>query len=197
MLSAAILVGGRSRRFNGRDKHGLIVERRRILDRRIAELSGVADEVLVVGESATCPPHAGARAVPDRVPGCGPLGGLHTALAEAKGKAVLVVACDMPYLSSPFLSYLLGLTRGAEAVVPAPIAAIITLCAAYARGCAAVVGRHLAEQRLRLTDLFEDLRIRVVTADEIGAFGDDHRLLANVNTPGELASLAALKGYEP
>jgi molybdopterin-guanine dinucleotide biosynthesis protein A len=40
MPSAAIAAGGQARRFGGRDKSGLLVEGRSILDRQLGTLSG-------------------------------------------------------------------------------------------------------------------------------------------------------------
>ena len=54
MASAAILAGGRASRFGGRDKSALIVEGLPILDRQMAALAEVTDDVmLVVGEQTT------------------------------------------------------------------------------------------------------------------------------------------------
>ena len=69
MWSAAVLAGGKATRFGGRDKSALLVDGRPILDRQMEVLSSVAAEVLLVRE--------------DLVPGCGPLGGIHTALMRA------------------------------------------------------------------------------------------------------------------
>ena len=41
-----------------------------------------------------------------------------------------------------------------------------------------------------------DVRTRIVTPEELDRFGGEGRLLANVNTPDEYASLAALPGHE-
>jgi molybdopterin-guanine dinucleotide biosynthesis protein A len=196
MLSAAILVGGQSRRLGGRDKSALVVDGRLILDRQITELSAVADEILMVGGCATHARPARARAVADRIPGCGPLGGLHAALTEAASDVIVVVACDMPYVSAPLLAHMLRLAGNADAVVPQTDRGYHPLCAVYTRGCAAAVGRHVTERRLKLTELLAALRVRVVTAREIGAFGDADQLLANVNTPAEFASLETLRNHE-
>jgi hypothetical protein len=42
-----------------------------------------------------------------------------------------------------------------------------------------------------MADLFDDVRVCIVTAEEIDAFGDHRRLLANVNTPAEYRSIGA------
>ena len=191
MHSAAILMGGGARRFGGRDKSALVVDGRPILERQIAELAQITSDILVVGGRPPARPIRGARYVADRVPGCGPLGGLHTALTEALGDATIVVACDMPYLSAVLLRHLLALTGGADGVVPRTEDGYHPLCAAYTRACIESIARRLAGGRLKMTDLFDDVRVRIVTAEEIDAFGDCRRLLANVNTPAEYSSIGA------
>src|SRR3982751_3417256 len=49
MISAAILIGGRARRFGGRDKSSLLVDGRPILERQIATLAPLTDDLLIVG----------------------------------------------------------------------------------------------------------------------------------------------------
>ena len=193
MHSAAILTGGRASRFASRDKSALIVDGRPIFERQIAELAHITSDILMVGDRPPARSIHGARYVADRVPGCGPLGGLHTALTDALGDATMVVACDMPYVSAALVRYLLELTSRADAVVPRTEDGYHPLCAAYTRACIEPIARRLADGRLKMTDLFEDVRIRIVTADEIDAFCDRRRLLANVNTPAEYSSIEANK----
>ncbi len=206
MRTAAILVGGRAIRFGGQDKSALVVEGRTIFDRQLSELSQIADEILLVG--GTRPPglpapRAGVTLIADLMPGCGPLGGLHAALTAARGEPVIVVACDMPYLSAPFLAYLVdraGERRGPGeplAVVPQTERGYHPMCAAYTRAVIEPIERRLAAGRLTMMDLLADLRLRVATARDIARFGDPHRLLANVNTPAEHESLEALYHHEP
>jgi molybdenum cofactor guanylyltransferase len=184
MQSVAILAGGNARRFGGRDKSALVVDGRTILERQIAELSTVTPDVRVI------------RREDDLVPGCGPLGGLHAALHAAHGDALFLVACDMPFVTAALAAYLLMLAGDADAVVPRTDRGYHPLCAVYGRACLPAVERRLAERRLKMLDLLHDLRVREVTADELGRFGDCDRLLANVNTPAEYASLEALQGHK-
>jgi molybdopterin-guanine dinucleotide biosynthesis protein A len=207
MLSAAILAGGRATRFGGLDKSALAVDGRTIFDRQVAELSKIAGEILLVGR--TLPemsrPRPGVTPISDLMPGYGPLGGLHAALRAARSHVVVVVACDMPYVSAPFLAYLASLTGGPGergepdefiAVVPQTERGYHPLCAAYTRTAIEPIERRLAAGHLKMTDLLADIRLRVVTAHDIGRFGDPHQLLANVNTPAEYESLEALHNHE-
>jgi molybdopterin-guanine dinucleotide biosynthesis protein A len=199
-VSAAILAGGGATRFGGRDKSALLVDGRTIFDRQLQVLTAVTDDVMVVGAG-----HAASaqqlqrapdvRAIRDIVPGCGPLGGLHAALAAGRGDAVLVIACDMPFVTADFAGYLLSLSAGAAVVVPRTERGYHPLCAVYTRACLEPVTTRLASRRLRMRDLIDDLPARVLTVEEIERFGDRHRLLANVNTPAEFAGLEALQSH--
>jgi len=181
MPSAAILAGGRATRFGGRDKGALLVDGQTIRERQITMLSEVADEVLIVG-----PGH-----VEDRVPGCGPMGGVHAALSAAQHDTVFVIACDMPYVTAPFAAHLLDLARDADAVVPRTERGLHPLCAVYTRACREPLARRLAAGMLQMKGLLDEVRVRVIEAADIEVFGDRHRLLANVNTPADYASLEA------
>jgi len=192
--SAAILAGGRATRFGGRDKGALVVDGTTILQRQLTVLAQVTEDILIVGapDAGTMDdridPSAAAvapRRIVDIVPDCGPLGGIHAALTAARGDAVFVAACDMPFLSAAFVSYLLGLARGADAVVPRTGRGYHSLCAAYSRACLEPVSRRLASGRLKTSELMLDVRTRIVTPEELDRFGGEAALLANVNTPDE------------
>jgi molybdopterin-guanine dinucleotide biosynthesis protein A len=116
-------------------------------------------------------------------------------LTEARGNAVFVAACDMPYLNAAFISFLLGLTREADAVVPCTEGGYHPLCAAYTRACLEPIARRLADRQLKTIDLLMDVRTRIVTPEELDRFGGERKLLANVNTPAEYAGLAALHDH--
>src|SRR3954452_11578766 len=129
MASAAILVGGQARRFGGVDKSALVVGGRTILDRQVEALARVADDVLIVGTGlgrmdeadvrsafrrSEGPAEAGThserdvasgssrtcRVIHDRVADSGPLGGLDAALAAARDDVLILLACDMPFVTS-------------------------------------------------------------------------------------------------
>ena len=206
-FSAAILAGGQATRFGGRDKSALVVGGRTILERQLAEIAPLTDDLMVV-DGARSPAGAGGAkadgdpagrrrpAVRDIIPGSGPLGGLHAALTEARHDRVLLLACDMPFVTAALATYLVSLSGDADIVVPRTERGYHPLCAVYARACLPAVTTRLAERRLKMTELFDVAVTRMVTGDDIERFGDRHRLLANVNTPTEYEDLEALQGHE-
>jgi molybdopterin-guanine dinucleotide biosynthesis protein A len=194
VASAAILAGGQARRFGGRDKSEVRVGGRRILERQLDELRQLTDDILLVG-ARRHEEVAGIHRVTDRVPDSGPLGGLDAALAAARDDRLIIVACDMPFITAAFLQRLVALSDPVDAVVPRTERGYHPLCAVYRRSCHPAVLRHLAEHRLKMADLFEDLRVHVVDREHVAMFGGE-RVLANVNTPAELHDLEALLGHE-
>jgi molybdenum cofactor guanylyltransferase len=199
MWSAAILAGGLATRFGGRDKGALIVEGESIQSRQLAALAQVADALMIVGPDRSAVDNAigiPVRTLPDRIPGRGPLGGLHTALSEARGDALAVVACDMPFVSAPLLAHLLALTREADAVVPSTGRGYHPLCAAYTRACLDSIARRLSKGELKMIGWLDEVRVRVVPEAELRVFGDPDALLANVNTPDDFLGLEAHQGHE-
>lgn len=182
MMSAAILAGGRATRFGGRDKSALVVDGRTMIERQMEALSAAADEVLVVRE--------------DIVPGCGPLGGVHTALTRARHDIVFVLACDMPNITAAFVSYMRSIADCWDIVVPRTERGYHPLSALYRRTCLPAIARRLAERQLRMTDLFSDVHVREVSGEDLDRFGGRERLLANVNTPAELAGLETLQRHK-
>jgi molybdopterin-guanine dinucleotide biosynthesis protein A len=196
MMSAAILAGGSAVRFGGRDKGALVVGGRTIRERQLDELSRIAEEVLIVGGTPG-PGPAGRndtpriRAVSDRVQQSGPLAGLDAALAAASHEIVVLVACDMPFVTAELFAHLARLAEEADAVVPRTDRGYHPLCAAYRRSCRPAVSRLLAAGRLAMRGVLDAVRVREVAGSELQAFGDPERLLANVNTETEYERLIA------
>jgi molybdopterin-guanine dinucleotide biosynthesis protein A len=191
MCSAAILIGGKASRFDGRDKSALVVDGLTILSRQLSALSGVTSDVMLVGGAPRTGTPETTRQVADLVPGCGPLSGLHAALSATRHDVTLLLACDMPFVTAPLLHSLLSLAEGADVVVPRTERGYHPLCAVYSRACLEPAARRLARGDFRLASLFDEMRVRVVTADALEAFGDPDRLLANVNTSIEYRAIEA------
>lgn len=197
MLSAAILNGGRATRYGGRDKGALVIGERTIRAHQIAVLSQVSGDVSLVGGNplaeSDLPAHV--RWVPDEHPGLGPLAGIEAALREARHELVVIVACDMPGLTTDFLTQLIALATDADVdvVVPKTAQGYHPLCAVYrAAICLPLVTAQLAEGRLAvrtLFTLFPGLRVREVSGAELAATGDPRRLLANINTTADHETL--------
>src|SRR5262249_26013461 len=118
--SGFVLAGGRSLRM-GRDKALLLYPGTTLVEHIAGAVLAAAGSVSIVGDPARYG-FLGYPVHPDQLPGCGPLGGLYTALNVSTTDWNLVVACDMPGISSATLRSLFdrALQAGNCAVATGP-----------------------------------------------------------------------------
>jgi molybdenum cofactor guanylyltransferase len=190
--SAAILAGGRARRLGGQDKSALIVDGLRFIDRQREALRPLTDRIVLVGYRGAQP--APVPVEPDRWPDAGPLGGLATALLTATTDRVLVLACDLPCVTTRFLAFLADADPHATAVVPVCDGRWQPLCAIYARRAADTFVTALADGERTVAAVVSRLRPRLIGHDEWAPFDCNGLLLANVNTADDLARV---RSHEP
>ena len=199
---AAILVGGRASRLGGADKSRLVVGGRTILSRQLAVLHQIVPTVLLISggddrsafdSRASHPEEPGAvEVVPDAMPGHGPLGGIYTALLRSEAAITIIVACDMPFLSAPFLEHLVATVGEVEVAVPRSAEGFHPLCAAYSGTVLPTVREHLARGRLAVVDLLREVRVAEIGPETMAGFDPEHIMLSNVNTRQDYDRACAL-----
>jgi molybdopterin-guanine dinucleotide biosynthesis protein A len=182
-----VLAGGLGRRLGG-DKAIVELEGRPLVHYPIEALHEVCDEVAVVAKRDTLlPALAGAASLwvePDEPRH--PLAGVAHALRLAGGRAVLVVAVDLPLIDADTLRRLASADLGDDAVaaVPRVHGRLQPLCAFYAPGALAA-GLADFDPSARATEVVEALGIRVVEPADPTAF-------FNVNRPEDLLQASVL-----
>jgi molybdopterin-guanine dinucleotide biosynthesis protein A len=186
---AAVLAGGEGKRL-GMDKALLNIDGSPVLDRILRILRGIFPLVLLVVQSDDSPLASVAdpqvRVVADVVAGKGPLVGVYTALQNSPAPYVFVMACDMPYPSPVLIRYLLAAAPGREAVVPRRGEYIEPLFAVYNRDIGDRMRTRIAEGRLKIHELIQELDVLYVEEDEIAACDPRFRSFFNINTPEDL-----------
>jgi molybdopterin-guanine dinucleotide biosynthesis protein A len=193
--SGAVLAGGASARFGGAPKGLAEVGGRRILDRAVDSVRVVTDECFLIANDPEI------RAAAGDLPAHGDLRreraslvGLHSALWYCR-EAVLVVAWDMPFVSTELLSELRHRGEAAdESTLVTSARGLEPFCAYYPRRTLALVERQLDEGDLRLSSFLAALTSAVVLApDEVERFGAPERQFMNVNSATDLAAARALE----
>ncbi len=188
-MAGVMLAGGRASRMGGRDKAFAAVGGEPIAVRTVRLFNEIFAQVVIVTQRPERFAGLDAEIVGDRVPGCGPLGGLHAGLLAARHPHVFLAACDMPGLDATVIRFLLARTGSADAVVPCWENDIEPLHAVYAVRCLPVVEECLRGSRHAMRELLPLLRVDYVTEVELRALGRSALSLTNVNTPEELAAV--------
>lgn len=181
----ALLAGGASRRM-GRDKRGLLLGGEPLAQRPAAALRSVADLVVQVGGSPVN--GLGWPVLEDRRPGQGPAAALETALEAFPGAAVVACGVDLPFVDAELLAYALGKLPGHAAAVPRHGDRWHALAAAYSPAFLPELTAWLDSGRRDLQRLLDATDVIAIEGPELERFGDPALLLANVNTPADLAA---------
>ena len=92
----------------GRDKSALPVNGEPLWQRQLAVLRATNPAELFISGKCDGPyADCGVEILADEIPGCGPLGGIATALRRCACERLLVLAVDMPAMTAEFLRFLL------------------------------------------------------------------------------------------
>jgi len=140
--------------------------------------------IVIVANDAERFRKTGVAVVPDRIVGLGALGGLYTALVDAPTDQVLVIACDMPFLTTRFLSRLLALGPIGDGAIPRDaLGRRHLLCAWYSTRVASHLESRISDGERRVHDALDGVNLYDMGPDELAPFDPTGRLLTNVNTP--------------
>jgi molybdopterin-guanine dinucleotide biosynthesis protein A len=194
-LVAAILAGGRASRLGGALKPLLPVGGARIIDRELAVLHPLVDELLLITNDAVPYDDLGLRVIPDLRPGLGPLAGLESALAATDAEVLFLVGGDMPALDARAIALVLDALAAAP---DADVAAVLVggepepLHTAWRRRLLPRATARLDAGKLALKGLLDELTIAPVDESRIREFDPELLALANINTPEDLEAFNRL-----
>lgn len=182
-LTLAINAGGKGERLGGVAKGLLRVGGQPVLE-RLLSLRGLARDVLLVANDEVSYTSYGLPTVPDAVPGKGAPGGVVTALLAAKTPWVLVLACDMPFVTLQAAGALLDQAgEGVDVVVYERGGRLEPLLGVY-RASLGPAWRERLAAGPSLQALVASARLRRCTPA-------DERALDSLNTPEDLERAGA------
>ncbi len=180
-----VVAGGASSRF-GSDKALALLDGETLVERAYRALREVCDEVIVADAGRGT--LAGAESVRDG-PGQGPIAAILGAALRRPGRALLVLACDLPLVPVALLRRIVE--EPGDWVVPRHAGGLEPLCALYRRRALSALEANVRRGELALHRLDRSgIEVRALDADSMTDLGDPRRLFANVNTPADLRRLA-------
>ena len=170
----------------GRDKALLALEGMTLLQRALRTSAAISPDVWIVGQSSKYSEFG--PTIEDIHCGLGPLGGIHAALTKSERKLNLILAVDMPHVSSALLNFLIVEARAGEAAVTIPEVdmRLQPLCAVYRREFLPVIESAIASGIYKITPLFERVKTRVIRGEELEAAGFSSNMFKNWNRPTDL-----------
>jgi molybdenum cofactor guanylyltransferase len=184
-FSAGLLVGGKSSRM-GTDKAWLEIEennRRIPLWQRQFELLQELRpaELFFSGKPRGAYPKS-LDWVPDATPNIGPLGGLVSCLRQCRTKWLLILAVDLPQMTTQFAQELLDVRQPGKGVLPIIGSRFEPLIALYPRRALFVAERRMGSGRYRMQELAQEL-VSTGLSMAYSVRPEDVPLFLNWNTP--------------
>lgn len=197
-ITGFVLAGGASTRM-GRPKDQLVVGGETMLARQVRLLGRVARRIEVLGARKASPANGASAHVwrLDDVPACGPLGGIYTGLRHARTEFNLFLSCDLPFMESDFLGYLVrrAVNSGADATVPKSSEGRLNpLCAVYRRRALQAIQETLASGNYAVRSFFPQVHCLIIPWREFSLAGFSADVLVNMNTPAEYARVTRKLG---
>lgn len=186
-LTAIIFAGGLGTRLGGVKKALLDVGGEPIVERVLDAVRPLAEHVIVVDNDQSLAHLPGVEIVPDVETRAGVLTALYSGLSAATTGLCLVVACDMPFLDTRLLRWLVEQASGYDVVIPAVGRQMDPMHAVYRREpCLQAIGGALGRGEKRMTAYLGTVRVRAVDEAELRAIDPELRSLFNVNTSEDL-----------
>jgi len=183
--TGVILAGGKSVRM-GIDKAFLKVGPQGMIEHIAGELKKVFSEVLISGGDPEIGRNLGLRVLADLIEGKGALCGIHSALHGALHDKILVVACDMPFITARLARLMMQQLKGYDIAVPRHGIYLQPLFAAYSRSCLPAIEKYLSEGRIKIDGFYPLVRVNYVDMESICSSADIETVFFNVNTPVDL-----------
>jgi len=179
-LTGAIIAGGRARRLNGLAKGLIHVDGEPIMSRQLGFLETRCQARFIIGDPSGPYTELGVPVHPDLIPEKGPPGGVHSALCRATTPWVIVLGCDLPYLTGGLIDALcidgdhdVCLYRAGGRRQP--------LVSCWRRAVASKIEALLTASSPGFAGLMASLRVRELEGADAKFF--------NLNTPSDLARL--------
>lgn len=184
-FSAVLLAGGKSQRM-GCDKANILINGVTLWKRQLKILTDLSpSEVFISGDVRSDWIESGVTVIPDIHPNIGPLSGIMSSLQYCSHPFLVVLAVDMPRMTSKLLRSLLSLSTGNKGVVPKLGNAFEPLAAVYPKECIKIAEHCVREGHYALQE-FATGSISSGLLREQKISPEEERLFLNTNTPEDL-----------
>lgn len=176
----------------GRDKALLSLDGQSFVEAIAAAAAPLAASITVVGRTESVHTLA---SVPDLRPGRGPLAGIETALTHAHTTEALVIACDLPLVTTEFLAHLIAVSRATPGAIVVPHDQhdrLSYLCGVYPTHTRPIVAALLDADEPRPRALLSRVPTIEVGFQDYSHLPGAASFLTNINTPDDYDMVRAL-----
>jgi molybdopterin-guanine dinucleotide biosynthesis protein A len=191
--TAAILAGGKSTRM-GFDKSMLKIEGVFLSEVLISNLKKIFGDIVVVTNNKKFYQKFDVRIVSDQLTGGGPLNGFHAGLKASLSYYTFFIACDMPFLSIPYIKYMMKLLSNfkADAAVSEKEGNIEPFQAFYSKDIIENIEESYKKGNLMIKEVLKDLKVIKIREEKLKEFSPKFEIFTNLNRPEDIMKLNSI-----
>lgn len=184
------MAGGKSSRM-GQDKSFVLLNGKAMIQHVIERTTSLGQQTThLITNRTNDYRQFGLTMYSDVLPDKGSLGGIYTAIHYSPTPYTLVVGCDMPFINTALLRYMVNLCNDSQfdVIVPRVDSYPEGLHAIYHKNCLSPIRERLDVNRLKVISFYGEVRVKYIDEPEYAQFGTPETLFRNINTPDELSA---------
>jgi len=184
-MTGIILAGGKNTRI--KTEKGLIqLGNKTIIENTLGIFKKLFSEIIIVTNNPESYLKFGTRVVEDLVKNKGPLAGIFTGLCFSTNDLNFVVGCDMPFVNSNLVGYIMSKPKEYDVVIPEINGRLESLFARYSKYVLPLILFRLSKNELKIQDILSELNVLRITKEEVERFDPKHLSFFNINTQKDL-----------
>ncbi len=181
-----ILAGGRSLRL-APNKALIKLNGSRIIEFMYKKIKPYVNDILLITNRPEDYSFLKIKTYKDIFTGMGPLAGIHSGLTNSTSENNLVIACDLPLISSEAVQYLLNTQSEKSVILCRQNSCIQYLFGIYRKRCVTEIETSLYAGNFKVKDFISKTEVEILETDFPG------NIFFNLNTPEELRKLEAME----
>jgi molybdenum cofactor guanylyltransferase len=112
-----------------------------------------------------------------------------SALLYSRNPYVLILACDLPFISRRSIEFILSEAQGQDLIVPKTKGGYEPLYALYNKSCIPAFFRLIERDRLKVSQAFPYLTMKILPGEHPCFMNKGHSVFINVNALEDLVKL--------
>jgi len=159
-ITGVVLAGGNSSRM-GTDKGVMDLNGKKVIQHVIDALTPVVDDIIIIANNENYSGF-GFPVYKDEIKDCGPLGGIYTALLKINSPKAVILSCDMPFVTTEFLSELIVQSENSDVAIPVHDGKFEPLCSVYSKNCTSSFKNSIDNNVFKLTDAIALVNVKQI-----------------------------------
>lgn len=190
--TAIILAGGKSTRM-GFDKQLIKMGNITITEYIIKILKPLFENIIVVTNKLELYEDNNIVTAEDIYKGYGPIAGIHAGLLKSKSIYNYIIACDMPYINTYYIEYLMKRIKESnyekDAVITKSGNWIEPFNAFYSKNLIPIIEQNIIKDKRKISELLDRSNVLYIDEEIARVFSPDWSMFTNLNTEKDLKIL--------